>query len=522
MLAHQSVQPRLVFLTACQSATRSTSDAFLGLAPKLVGAGVPAVVAMQDAVTVETARKLSAAFYRQLLAHGYVDLAVNEARSALLAAGRADAAVPVLFMRLESGQLLWSDEADALPPLVLSTPEDVQSHRDALRQQLADDAQRRWGGMSAYIQERGAALPIQASPYQAGQLGQPENLLRLLHAGDRLLVLGEPGTGKTVALERLAWELCDGPHRPSIVPMSLWDVHKGDATIPVLVRLFHYDGTPLARWAHAALRKTGRLRLNDETALNAFLQTGRARCFFLFDGLNEVPSSYRDRLVGELVRWMDAHPRHPVILTSRSQDELWRSLRAEMQQAVVVQPISDEQARGYLKAHLGEQGRSLYGQLDRQLRELARTPLILWLIKEGGVAREDVPGNRGELYARFVARMLRRDTERRVDAEILSRFKQAALMELAYHLGQEQRLACRREEAVEVAARQMDEEQAERVSGACARHGLLAGEDEVWFAPHQTVQGHFAALALQGHAEREWKTGRWERMRRALRGGEAD
>jgi hypothetical protein len=112
MLARQGVRPRLVFLVACQSATRSTSDAFLGLAPKLVGVGVPAVVAMQDVVTVETARKFSAAFYRPLLEHGYVDLAVNQARSTLLTAGRADAAVPVLFMRLKSGQL-WGDEADA-------------------------------------------------------------------------------------------------------------------------------------------------------------------------------------------------------------------------------------------------------------------------------------------------------------------------------------------------------------------------------------------------------------------------
>jgi hypothetical protein len=112
MVARQGVRPRLVFLAACQSATRSTSDAFLGLAPRLVGVGVPAVVAMQDVVTVETARKFSAAFYGQLLEHGVVDLAVNQARSTLLTAGRADAAVPVLFMRLKSGQL-WGDEADA-------------------------------------------------------------------------------------------------------------------------------------------------------------------------------------------------------------------------------------------------------------------------------------------------------------------------------------------------------------------------------------------------------------------------
>jgi hypothetical protein len=101
-----------VFLAACQSATRSTADAFLGLGPKLVSAGVPAVVAMQDVVTVVTARKFSGTFYQRLLAHGQVDLAVNEARSVLLTAGRPDAAVPVLFMRLKSGQL-WGAEADA-------------------------------------------------------------------------------------------------------------------------------------------------------------------------------------------------------------------------------------------------------------------------------------------------------------------------------------------------------------------------------------------------------------------------
>ena len=112
MLARLGARPRLVFLAACQSATRSTADAFAGLGPKLVKVGVPAVVAMQETVSMEAARKFSAAFYPRLLAHGLVDLAVNEARSTLLTAGRPDAAVPVLFMRLRSGQL-WGAEADA-------------------------------------------------------------------------------------------------------------------------------------------------------------------------------------------------------------------------------------------------------------------------------------------------------------------------------------------------------------------------------------------------------------------------
>jgi hypothetical protein len=112
LLARQGVRPRLVLLATCQSATRSTGDAFLGLAPKLVSVGVPAVVAMQDFVTVESALAFGAKFYQRLLAHGQVDQAVNEARSVLLTAGRPDAGVPVLFQRLKSGQL-WGAEADA-------------------------------------------------------------------------------------------------------------------------------------------------------------------------------------------------------------------------------------------------------------------------------------------------------------------------------------------------------------------------------------------------------------------------
>ena len=97
---------RLVFLASCQTATQSSADAFRGFAPKLVQAGVPAVVAMQDLVPVETARTFGMVFYQQLLQHGQVDLACNEARATLMAARLPGACIPVLFMRLPSGLLL--------------------------------------------------------------------------------------------------------------------------------------------------------------------------------------------------------------------------------------------------------------------------------------------------------------------------------------------------------------------------------------------------------------------------------
>ena len=113
MLARQGACPepdrgnalRLVFLASCQTATRSSADAFRGFAPRLIAAGIPAVLAMQDLVPIDTARGFASTFYRRLLEHGYVDLASNEARSALLSARLPGASIPVLFIRLRSGKL---------------------------------------------------------------------------------------------------------------------------------------------------------------------------------------------------------------------------------------------------------------------------------------------------------------------------------------------------------------------------------------------------------------------------------
>lgn len=116
---------RLVFLASCQTATRSPADAFRGLAPRLVAAGVPSVLAMQDLVPAPTAQAFTATFYRQLLQHGLVDLATNEARASLLTARLPGAAIPALFMRLRSGELLGrrghitSERADLFWPFLL-------------------------------------------------------------------------------------------------------------------------------------------------------------------------------------------------------------------------------------------------------------------------------------------------------------------------------------------------------------------------------------------------------------------
>lgn len=384
----------------------------------------------------------------------------------------------------------------------------IAQHRTALRAKLAADALERWGGMGAYIQEEGATLPIEASPYQAGAVGPRQNLLELMRHANRLLILGEPGSGKTVALQRLAWELCT----------------PTETALPVLIELFKYAGAPLADVVLAGLRELNCLKLAPD-ALDAFLQAAETpRCVFLFDGLNEVPPAHRDRLLEQLTLWMQNYPRHSAIVTSRSQDQLWRRARDEMEQTVLVQPIHDEQARVYLVARLPEHGAALYDGLNERLRILARTPFLLWLIKESGQQGAVELASRADLYQKFVARLLaRRDWFTHLDAdgatppEATPRVLQAALTHLAYHLGQKQVRTCDRAEAIQAVTPQINLEQAPRVIAYCARAGLLTGDDALWFAPHQTLQEHFAARALaeiaqkeqhQNPLQRAWKTAR--------------
>ncbi len=117
MLTALGTLPHAVFLVACESAKREAeaTSPFVGLGPKLVQAGIPAVVAMQEEVPVEMARLLSGEFYARLAEHGEVDRALNQARLQVFNSKRTEWAIPVLFMRIRKGRLFGADPDEDAP-----------------------------------------------------------------------------------------------------------------------------------------------------------------------------------------------------------------------------------------------------------------------------------------------------------------------------------------------------------------------------------------------------------------------
>ncbi len=98
--------PRLIVMASCESATAEGGKlAQYALAPRLADAGVPAVVAMQGQITMETVKLAMPVFFRELVRDGQIDRAMAVARGVVR--DRPDHWMPALFLRLKSGRLWY-------------------------------------------------------------------------------------------------------------------------------------------------------------------------------------------------------------------------------------------------------------------------------------------------------------------------------------------------------------------------------------------------------------------------------
>lgn len=117
---------RLAVLNACETA-RFSLEPLMGVAPALVRADIPAVIAMQFEVPDTSAITFSGMFY-QTLAEGYpVDYCVSEARKTLIGEiglDEVDWAIPSLWMRGDGVLFKLPESPEPLPPAPPPPPEE--------------------------------------------------------------------------------------------------------------------------------------------------------------------------------------------------------------------------------------------------------------------------------------------------------------------------------------------------------------------------------------------------------------
>ena len=110
-LSELKQRPRLVVLASCESAgiggepASNDEGVLAALGPRLAEVGIPAVVAMQGSITMQTAGAFLPIFFQELQRDGQLDRAMTVARGTVR--DRADWWMPVLFMSLKRGRIWW-------------------------------------------------------------------------------------------------------------------------------------------------------------------------------------------------------------------------------------------------------------------------------------------------------------------------------------------------------------------------------------------------------------------------------
>jgi CHAT domain/WD domain, G-beta repeat len=108
---------RLVLLNACDTGQASALDPFSSVAGALMRRGIPAVLAMQFAVTDQAAIEFSRTFYEMVADQLPVDVAVTQARQAVQLAlpDTLEWGTPVLYLRSPDGYIFDLTDTPATP-----------------------------------------------------------------------------------------------------------------------------------------------------------------------------------------------------------------------------------------------------------------------------------------------------------------------------------------------------------------------------------------------------------------------
>jgi hypothetical protein len=242
-----------------------------------------------------------------------------------------------------------------------------------------------------------------AAPGQALPEGTPATtVFDRLGSGRTLLIVGEPGSGKTIALLKLAEDAID---------RTKSDLRQ---QIPVVFNLSSWTRKPqsIEQWLIQELLE----KYQVSKALGKTWVESEA-LMLLLDGLDEVKAEQRNACVQALNQFMQTHGTTEIVICCRIGDYQMLQDRLTLRSAICLQPLTAAQIDLYFE-QAGDRLSALKAMLpqDAELQELAKSPLMLSVMS---LAYQDftpeqltvggkIEDCRKRLFATYIDRMFQR------------------------------------------------------------------------------------------------------------------
>ena len=189
-----------------------------------------------------------------------------------------------------------------------------------------------------------------------------------------LLILGEPGSGKTISMLELARDLI----------AHLKDDPDFTQPVPVIFNLSTWSNKrqPLVDWLIEEFRTKYQ---TPKRISGAWLE--ERRILPLLDGLDEVERPFREHCVTAINQFVIDYGGQGMVVCSRVTDYLDLSERLSFNRAMYIRPLTTAQIEGFL-AQGGDRLAGLKEALenDQVLQTLAQSPLMLNVM---GLAYQD-------------------------------------------------------------------------------------------------------------------------------------
>jgi hypothetical protein len=354
---------RLVFLQACKSATRTpgVANVMSGLAPK-VARHAAGVVAMQDFVRVEDARRFAQQFYNGLLSTGLADAAANAGRRVLYRPDSRNWAIPALYLTPKA-ELLW--EPDAVLRAVQDLAEQF-GRKSEVKHPFPVDVIRQTPDVSSKMETSPPGPRVRVAEAVSSALFPAEG------QGQRspiVVIAGNYGRAKTAQLYQLYVTYAKQASRRDIVPFfaQISDFQSTEDSPEVTLAS-----------AIAATYK----RLGIEVGVDALKRRLKQKFILCLDGDQEADSRRRAIAFDCLHAIMQANPEASAVVTLDEQliahtPALNRTDADTEIPVLIVQLLSPTTVAQYLNG-LGDDYKGLLGSLQRaNLFDLAGVPWLL-------------------------------------------------------------------------------------------------------------------------------------------------